>query len=221
MKKFSLLAAPLLLFLGFFALAFAACSRSEPRIEFGSMELVYYPGEIMPEERYSFFIIPDDDDGIENLDELYLYHDREGLRWQINAVDWVRLELENKVWIGTRSIAMRDNESLPRGQYRAVLVNKGGERTERQFTFDAPETPRYPYPFFSASDGIYRIDSQYPQNSFICYNQEGAFVQVSHIPNPSGNINDLNLPGTVRSIALWAEDPEYHTSALTEAVSIR
>jgi hypothetical protein len=221
MKKLSPIAAGLPLFFGFCALVCAACSRSEPKIEFGSLELVYYPGETMPEERYSFFILPDDDDGIENLDELYLYHDREGLRWRINAADWVRLDLENKVWVGTRSIAMQDNESLPRGQYRAVLVNKGGERTERQFTFDAPETPRYPYPFFSAFDGIYRIDSQYPQNRFICYNQEGAFVQTTPIFSPSGNINDLNFPGSVRSIALWAEDPEYHTSALTEAVSIR
>jgi len=68
---------PLLVFLP----GFLSCSRAEPTIHFAFMELVYYPGRNGPEERFSFFVLPEDDDGVGNLDELYLYHDREGLRW--------------------------------------------------------------------------------------------------------------------------------------------
>jgi hypothetical protein len=199
----------------------ASCSRTEPRIAFGFMELVYYPGETRPLERFSFFVIPEDDDGIENLGELYLYNDHEGLRWLVTSDDWVKIENEGQTWIGSRGITMPGGETLPRGRYRAVLINKGGERTERSFTFDAPEDPRFPYPGFTVGDGQYRVDSRYPVNRLICYNQEGNPTQTIVLQSLEGSLADLNLPNSVRAAALWAEDPEYRCSALTPAVSVR
>ena len=200
---------------------FFSCSRAEPRIVYGFIELVYYWGEEKPDERYSFFILGEDDDGIENLSELYLYNDREGLRWLINSEDWVLHEEEGKTWIGSRNIAMTEDAPLPRGVYRAVLVNKGGEKTERNFTFDGPEDSPYPFPFLSINDGIYRIDSVYPFNHLICYDQQGKTVQTVTLTQIQGNTRDLRLANSVRTAALWAEDPEYHISALTDAASLR
>ena len=201
-------------------LIFFSCSKTEPRITYGFMDLVYYSGKEKPEERFSFFVMAEDDDGVENLSELYLYHDREGLRWQINSEDWVLFEEEGKTWIGSRSIAIGEAH-LPRGQFRAVLVNKGGEKTERRFTFDGPEESPYPFPFFTITDGIYRIDSRYPVNHLIFYDQQGKFVQTLTISSIEGNIRDLRLSNSTRSAALWAEDPEYHISALTDAAMVR
>jgi len=197
-----------------------SCSRGEPRINYGFMDLVYYQGKEKPEEHYSLFVMAEDDDGIENLSELYLYHDREGLRWKINSDDWVQYQEEGKTWIGTRSIAIGDGP-LPRGQFRAVLINKGGEKTERRFTFDGPEESPYPFPFFSISDGVYRIDSRYPINYLVGYDQQGKPVQTITLGNIEGNTRDLRLTNGVRTAALWAEDPEYHISALTDAVMVR
>ena len=210
-----------LLLLSCTLLTFFSCSRAEPRILYGFMDLVYYQGREIPEERYSFFVLPEDDDGVENLSELYLYHDREGLRWLISSDDWVQHEEDGKTWIGSRHIAMTGYASLPRGQYRAVLVNKGGERTERNFTFDGPEDPLYPFPFFSVRDGVYRIDSRYPVNHLICYDQQGKAIETLVVTDIVGNISNLQLSNSVRSAALWSEDPEYHISALTEAVAVR
>jgi len=198
-----------------------SCSRTEPKILYGFIESVYFQGKNRPEERFSFFILPEDDDGIENLSELYLYHDKEGLRWLIKSADWVQYEEDGKTWIGSRSIAMFEDNPLPRGQYRAVLVNKGGEQTERYFTFDGPEEAPHPFPFFSISNGIYRVDSEYPVNSLICYDQQGNNVQVLRLSQIQGNIRDLRITNSARSAALWAEDPEFRSSALTEAVVLR
>jgi hypothetical protein len=200
---------------------FFSCSKAEPEILYGFIELVYYPGRTGPEERFSFFILPQDDDGVENLSELTLYHDREGLRWLFSSDDWITHEEDGKTWIGSRSIAMFDNASLPRGQFRAVLVNRGGESTERRFTFDGPENPPYSFPVLSVGEGTYRIDSRYPVNRFICYDQQGNIIQTAAINRTEGNIRDLRLINTVRTIALWAEDNNYRISALTEAVAIR
>ena len=123
--------------------------------------------------------------------------------------------------MGSRTIAMTGDASLPRGQYRAVLVNKGGEQTERRFTFDGPEESPYPFPFFTISDGVYRIDSRYPVNHLICYDQQGKPIQTLTVTEIQGNIRDLRLANSVRTAALWAEDPEYNISALTDAVMVR
>jgi len=198
-----------------------SCSRAEPEILYGFINLVYYMGREKTEERYSFFIIPEDDDGVDNLSELYLYNDREGLRWVFTSDDWVRHEEDGKTWIGSRSIAMFGDASLPRGQYRAVLFNKGGESKERRFTYDGPETPPYPFPSLSYSEGLYQIDSRYPVNRLIGYDQQGKIAQVIPIGELSGSLRDLRFTGAVRTVALWAEEPEYRVSILTEAISIR
>ena len=198
-----------------------SCSKAEPVIHYGFMELVYYTGRTKSDERYSFFILPEDDDGIENLSELYLYNDREGLRWLITSADWIEYEEDGKTWIGSRNIAMYDDGPLPRGQYRAVLYNRGGESTERRFTYDGPETPPYPNPALSIGEGTYHIDSLYPINRFVCYDQQGKTVQTVNIREPEGSVRDLRLTTAVRTVALWAEEPLYRISVFTEAVSVR
>ena len=198
-----------------------SCSRSEPNIAFGFMELVYYQDRDRPQERFSFFIIPEDEDGIENLADLYLYHDREQLRWHISSEDWVTHTYEGKTWIGTRSIAISDGETLPRGQYRAVLVNKGGEKTERNFTFDAPDEPRFPFPAFEIKDGNYTTDSRYPDNRLVCYDERGNYIYSAKLAKLSGPISELGLPSQARTGALWAEDAQHFTSAFTDVTSLR
>ena len=217
MKRQRLYLFPLLCILA----GFISCSKAEPKILYGFLELVYYPGEEKAEERFSFFILPEDDDGIENLSELYIYHDRDGLRWVIDSKDWIEHEEDGKIWIGSRNIAMFEDAPLPRGQFRAVLINKGGESTERKFTFDGPEEAPYLFPSVSVYEGMYRIESQYPVNRFIGYDQQGKAVQTVAVNNIEGNIRDLRLTNTIRTVALWTEDPDFRISALTEAVAIR
>jgi len=208
-----------LLFLTIFL--FASCSKSEPVITFGFIELVYYQDNEKPMERFSFFIIPEDEEGIENLGELYLYHDRAQLRWHITSDDWVSYIHEGTTWIGTRSIAVDEGERLPRGQFRAVLVNKGGEQSERNFTFDAPEDPRFPFPTLEISGGRYTVDSAYPSNRLLCYDDQGNYVFSANLTSLSGSVADLGIPSQARTAALWAEDAQYFTSAITYVTALR
>jgi hypothetical protein len=200
------------------AVAFLSCSRSEPRIAYGSIRLVYYQGEEGPEERFSLFVLPEDDDGVEDLDSLTLYHDREGLVWSLPAEEWIALEIEGETWVGSRHIAMLDGGPLPRGQFRAVLTDKGGEHSERRLVFDAPRDSRYSFPFFSIEQGIYRIDSEYPEHSLLCYDAEGNYLLTKPLTALEGSLEELRLGREVRTVALWAEDGEYFTSALTDPV---
>lgn len=196
-----------------------SCSRTKPEITYGFMQLVLYQGDPRPVEHFSFFIFPKDEDGIENLEELYLYHDREQLRWHIKNDEWITYVQDGNTWIGTRSIAVQEGLSLPRGQYRAVLINKGGEKGERNFTFDAEV--RFPFPELDIGEGRYVINSRWPNNRLICYDNQGNYVSTITPESITGSVTQLNLPSSVRSVALWAEDPAYFCSALTNVISTR
>jgi hypothetical protein len=206
---------------GIASLFLFSCSRSAPEISYGFMELVYYQSAEKPQECFSFFVMPNDEDGIENLDELYLYHDREQLRWLVKSEDWVRFEQEGSSWIGTRSISIPEGETLPRGQYRAVLVNKGGESSERLFSFDAPEESRFPFPSLEISEGRYAVSSSWPENRLVCYDGEGNYVSTLSLASLAGSLGELQIPSRAVTAALWAGDSAYFTSAFTDVVSLR
>jgi len=194
-----------------------SCTKTAPKIIYGYIQLVLYQGMDGPQEYYSFFIMPEDEDGIDNLDELYLYHDKEQLRWNIKNDEWQRYTQDGKDWIGTRSFTVKEG-SLPKGLFRAVLVNKGGESVERSFTYDG--NVRYSFPEINISGGVYNVNSQWPVNRLVCYDNAGNFLSTVNLTSTTGFISDLKLPSTARTAALWAEDEENFCSAFTNVVSL-
>jgi len=194
-----------------------SCTKTPPEITYGYLQLVLYQGEDGPQEHFSLFIMPEDEDGIDNLDDLYLYHDREQLRWRISSDEWIHYNSDGKDWIGSRSISVKDGE-LPRGQYRVVLVNKGGESTERNFTYDG--NVRFSFPEIEISNGVYTIRSQWPVNRLICYDSAGKYLSTIIPGTLSASVSSLDLPSGVKTIALWAEDESNFCSAYTNVVSV-
>jgi len=205
------------LFLAFFAMI-VSCSTAKPEISYGFISLVLYETDSDPSEQFSFFVIAEDEDGVENLDELYLYHDKEQLCWKIKNDEWVSFVQDNKTWIGSRSITIQEG-SLPRGVYRAVLVNKSGEKGERLFTYDADV--RHPFPKFEIENGIYTVKSEWPVNRLVCYDKAGNYHSTVALQSLSGSVSQLNLPSAVMSAALWAEEPAHFLSAFTNVVPVR
>ena len=203
----------------FFALVLSiSCSNTKPEIAYGFIQLVLYQGEKEPNERYSFFVIADDGDGIENLSELYLYHDKEQLRWHLTKDEWISYTEGETTWIGTRGISVKEGK-LPIGVFRAVLINNGGEKSERKFTYDG--SARYPFPEFEVENGYYTVRSEWPVNRLVCYDRAGEYYSTVDLTSLSGSLSQLNLPTYVRTAALWAEDPSHFSSAFTNVVSVR
>ncbi|MDR1429139.1 MAG: hypothetical protein LBI85_02525 [Spirochaetaceae bacterium] len=200
-----------------FVLLFASCSQAEPRIVRAVISLVYYQNQTGIQEAYSFFVLPEDDDGIKDLDTLYLYHDREELVWTLGSEDWISEDADGKAWIGSRGISMNDGP-LPRGQFRTVLEDKSGSRGERTFAFDGAALNR-PFPVFTITDGQFHIESSYPAHSLLWYDENGESAGSSPLNSLDGTIGDLAPPES-RSAALWAEDIGHYTSALTQALPL-
>jgi hypothetical protein len=200
---------------------FASCSRSSPTIAFSTVSLSYIEQDAAPVQTMNFFVIASDDDGYEDLAELRLYNDYDGLVWSFTPETWMRYDEAGNTWIGSNKIVMAGGESFPSGQYRAVLIDKGGERTERTFGFDVPAIPRYKFPKLTITEGTYSIDSEYPESYFLCYNMDGSYRSSIRLEAKTGNISSLRLGSDILSVALWARDPAYSISALTKMTAIR
>jgi hypothetical protein len=187
------------------------------------MSLVYYQEGERFEPRLSFFVLPEDDDGIEDLDELQLFHDRDGVYWTLKSDDWKTYEAGSQHWIGSYALALPEGEQPPSGQYRAVLIDKSGEKSERKFGFDFPTTQLHPSPAFSIDlgRGTYKVVSSYPANYLLCYDGEGNYVGRLLLKEPEGPVSALGLQANVRSVAFWAEDRPYYISALSEVLPVR
>jgi hypothetical protein len=196
-------------------LAAASCSRAEPKILFQAVKLVYYETEGGYEERLTFFVLPDDPDGLEDIDELYLYHDLEGISWKMTGADWIQRQQDNRLWIGAYGLCPPPGEKIPSGLYRAVIIDKAGEKSERTFGFEVPETPHYPLPELTVADGEYTIKCDYPEKYFLGFADDGTYLVTVPAPGSSGQVKDLRFAGNVVSFALWADDPERSTAALT------
>jgi hypothetical protein len=200
---------------------FASCSRSAPTIAFSAMTLNYIENDSGTVPTLNFFVIANDDDGYEDLAELRLYNDYDGLVWAFTPDNWVRYDEAGNTWLGSNRIVMAGGEAFPGGQYRAVLIDKGGERTERTFGFEVPAVPRYQFPKLAVSDGEYKIDSEYPELYFLCYNADGSYRSSVKIESKTGSISSLRLGSDILSVSLWAYDSTHSTSALTKMTPVR
>ena len=216
MKKFHFL---LIVFI--FTLYFFSCSQAGPEIKHGSLELVFYENGGRPVERFTFFILPHDDDGFEDLEDLWLFHDWDGLSWHFTSKDWVKENVGGDTWIGSRAIAMEDGSLLPRGQFRVVLADKGGNRAERLLSFDTPPLQERPFPRFSIDGDIYRIESEYAEQNLLVFGNEGNYLSTVTPSSLEGNISALGIPSSAESLALWARDPARSVSAITDIVPLR
>lgn len=199
---------------------FISCSQNNPKITEGYIGLCYYNNSGRTEERYYVFVVPSDDDGIEDIEEMYISHEKEGLEWKLATADWISIDAAGKTWIGTHNLAMMDGEKLPRGVFKIELIDKAGMTGTTQVTFDVRDS-KYSFPKFSIENGRYTIVSEYPVNYFLCYNESGAFIRTIQLEHTEGEITSLSLPRDARTVALWAEAPDMFISALTEMAAVR
>ena len=87
------------------------------------------------QERLSLFAAVDDADGLDDLESLYLIHDKEELYWKLDAENWETSTFQKTTWIGGNSFITADGSVLPRGTYRVLLRDFSGQSFEQTFDF--------------------------------------------------------------------------------------
>ena len=173
----------------FLTLSLAGCSGSSPEIVDVFFQIVMMndleSGSV--DQRLSLLVLPDDPDGVEDLDSLFLIHDGQELFWTLRSEEWQSLKEEEGNWIGSSVFSMPDGSVLPSGEYRVLLRDLSGETAETQFYLNARQidTQALNFPFPTVRQNRIFITSAFDRNTLLVYETGGAFI-ASFLSGASG-----------------------------------
>ena len=116
------------------ALILGGCSESAPKISqtFWQINLVHDQSTGRNSQALTIFVMASDDDGVDDMDKMYVINDEHQLYWEISGSS-LRMEKygENEVWMGSSFITMSTpDENIPGGTYRIMLLDSSGERAK-------------------------------------------------------------------------------------------
>jgi hypothetical protein len=194
-----------LMIAAFLLFAFVSCAVNPPGFVSTSHRLIVLEtdGTGKREERLSFFASLGDQDGIADIEYLYVIHDETELAWTLTVDNWVRKEEGDSVWLGSNGLRPGDEGLMPRGKYRAVVVDKAGERDEWIFSLSAPATKDYSLPAIRLLGSQLTLDSPYQVNTLF-------FLDPADNPIKTVGLN----PGTSSLDDLWGGS-SWRTAAST------
>ncbi|MFH2113348.1 MAG: hypothetical protein ABIJ86_02425, partial [Spirochaetota bacterium] len=185
--------------------ALSSCAVNPPGFVSTSHRLILLASDStgQREERLSFFASIRDQDGVGDIDYLYVMHDESELFWTLTVDNWIQKDEGDSVWLGSNGLEPGDVGLMPRGRYRAVVVDKAGERDERIFNLSAPVSKDYALPAIRLVGNQLTLDSPYQVNNLF-------FLDPADNPVKTVGIN----PGTSTLDTLWG-DSSWRTAAYT------
>ena len=118
------------------AVAIVGCTGATPEILETRNTLIYRhdPQRSLTIEELSLFVRVSDDDGIDDIRNIYLIHDDLELYWTLSEHNWSRITYDEVEWIGSQSLRMADDTFMPRGRFRVEVVDRGGKRDQSYIT---------------------------------------------------------------------------------------
>jgi len=115
------------------AIAFLSCTGEPPEIVrvFWQLNIVDDREQDLSFQTLSLFVKPNDPDGFEDIEDVYLINDEQELFWRLDGESWVQSGSDQEIWIGSNSLKMPDGASFPAGEYRILLRDIGGDTAEQ------------------------------------------------------------------------------------------
>ena len=196
--------------------AATGCSVEPPEVmALGARLVVHATGpDGGTDERLSVFASVSDGDGVDDIEYLFIVHDASELCWTLTADEWQRNDEGSAVWIGSNGLDA-PGATVPRGEYRAVIVDRAGERSDRRFSLSAPETSAYDVPSVRLSGTSAVIGSAYPSNTAFFLDAGGNVVMTVPVSRGTVALDSLWANGLWRSgadyLAVYGFDPKAET----------
>jgi len=160
---------------------FAACSGNPPKVTRTSAQLLYVndleQGHVS--EELAVHVVPEDKDGLDDLEYLHVISDKAELYWSLDSGTWSQLKSQNEDWIGSARLSMPANERFPRGEYRVMLYDLAGDSDEQRFTVDAEllEYGEVPFPQVTVTDRRITVTGTFGWYTILVYTSTGTFVK--------------------------------------------
>jgi hypothetical protein len=156
------------------------CTGEPPEIlrVFWQLNIVEDLEQNLSYQSLSLFVKPNDPDGFEDIEDLYLINDEQELFWRLDVDRWAQTGTDQEVWIGSNSLKMPDGASFPAGEYRILLRDVGGDFAEQTFRLQlvsSTQARRY-LPRVDIEQGEIRVSGEADNYRVQVYDTTGRYV---------------------------------------------
>ena len=163
-----------------FVLLLLTCTGEPPEIlrVFWQLNMVEDLEQNLSYQSLSLFVKPNDPDGFEDIEDLYLISDEQELFWRLDVDRWAQSGTDQEIWIGSNSLKMPDGASFPAGEYRILLRDVGGESAEQTIRLQpmsSREAKRY-LPEVTVGNGQIRVRGEAESYQVWVYDAAGRYV---------------------------------------------
>ena len=197
-----------------------SCSENPPEIE----QLFWQSNRIndLEENRIydtlSVFVQVTDEDGIEDIESLYLINDKEDLFWKTENGNLVIKENKNITWIGSSRLKMHDFSMFPSGDYRVLVLDEAGERVETSFILknsgEMPEKDKFPSLKISGNN----VTADNKTDVLWMYSAEGNIISENYT---DGNFKTFPVADKTAEIYIYKSDKINGTGLISGPYKIK
>jgi len=186
-------------------LLLSTCSGSIPEIG----QLVWQINFIQKAEESSSYIelsvfsLVNDEDGVADIDKIYVINDKAELFWVLDNNNWTMKVISGGNWLGSNGLRMNDYSSLPSGSYKVLVIDKAGERDSRNFYISTKMLELESGKSFPKIivNGTIQLVSKYQDNTLWVYNDSMDIIKKYKINN--GKINKAIINSDTSNKARW------------------
>jgi hypothetical protein len=165
---------------GVLLLLLLTCTGEPPEIMrvFWQLNLVEDLEQNLTYQSLSLFVKPDDPDGFEDIEDLYLINDEQELFWRLDGESWAQSGSEQEIWIGSNSLNMPDGASFPAGEYRILLRDVGGDSAEQKIRLQlvSSKQARTYLPRVTVGEGAIRVAGEARTYQLAVSDSSGRYV---------------------------------------------
>jgi hypothetical protein len=126
-------------------------------------------------ESLSVFGSIKDEDGLDNIEELWIVNDAEALAWKLTNAEWTKAAEGGDNWIGGSALAQPDLSPLPRGEYKLIAIDAAGQRAELAFAVSGA-FPARTAPSASLVKGKLAVRSDWPETLVLAFDAADALL---------------------------------------------
>ena len=174
-------------------------------------------------ESLSVFASIKDDDGLDNISELWVRNDEAALAWKLTDVDWIKTTEGGDTWIGGSSLTTPEMTGMPRGTYRFVAIDVAGQRAEKEFQVSGGFPERKP-PSISFSDKTIAINSSWPETLVLAFDGTRALIASPGTPSRPTSLSlalGQDIARRTAEVGAYGYDPALRMGAFSMRTTTR
>jgi len=190
-----------------------SCSENAPVINQVFWQINLRQGtDLSVREELNVFLQTSDEDGLEDLQSLYVINDERGTYWQVDKEEWNSKNIRKETWIGKSSLINNQSSYIDRDNYRVLIIDSAGSRDEGEISVNTPalDLKDIPFPRVSIETDFLAIESPKRVGLLIWfYDDAGNFLgevktAAGRVPMAPPN----KTPTAVDSIEVYTYWPE-------------